>query len=1574
MNDQGFTRQMKHPGSQETFFRLIKPEDYAEAGIDPQDVPIGTFAAEDHPSFLPSRFGGNAYGLGLIEQSILNRADTDFLESLDFQDKDMLRKNARRLNAIYQKLGLLIRFSRAGKRYFLIPINLVAHSLQEIKTKADEIEELIIQHIFETRTDRLDIGLLTAGQDLIVHELRARLSTHRIFIFESIEKLRSWRLPLDIVILPKDPFEYLLEQQLPNASKRPMTRKRLSYYAMYLAGKIYDLLEANGKIHVLAHSPGPQEDQSCHVRFKSDEDLKFFLLFTHTFKTKQKYEGHSSQDSMEIHISDFHYYLNRFAFFDPHLKGLLNHHKPEEMSIEDVNRLPYLNLRLPHTHMKNPEKQWRKIFELYFFSKALKRKSPRHHHQYWEERLEMDRELPESLFVFLGTPRRPQTTLEMLEEDIKASGMEGCSLPLVAEYRNTFRYVMDVLNILAQIRNNTFQGLTELARHRLSNPFRSQNEQIAAVAKLLGQMRPLEKSLNLLNPDGIEGPPTPILENIPKLSLHGFSPAQLREIVLIVVGHSTMSRIVFGKLPAKTLKPITDHAGEGNRQDIVDLLRLCRLMSLAEIAGALGDAFTEAQAIELFRIYDDAVAVGTDSQMTWDRQHDLRISSLGGVQNKAIREMMKFFNLFEFLDNWKEFQRKNTFEKEVVCDYQSEKLMLLEEALRLARIAEEFKQQFMSNYIFGQSYFFRQFLDTEFHGTGHLFPKLGTQAGFILLWIAVNASERHIINFNPVLAGIARGRREPRISKMRETLLRIPFQELHPNYFDSIKKTLSGGSPAFIFDSGLRLMNNPSTRAIDISFVDVDENIQQIESLLPHFESQKLRGVSLKDLQEMERRFSELVSFHEYLQREGCTLQCELFESGAGLDEKDREISRIERQLKSTLQSQVFIPEEIYDTLSILAKHCPDILRFFLPEFHAFGNLLENWPTRQKQSLGSYVMRCLEKFQALVIRDRNSFQDPNTFYQLAKQEFGPLAEEGIGATHAQMDILEHLVERIQQQPSLYQALTLALLFQEIAKIEMYSIAAEDADEAASCWMHAEQGSYVLSRSDLLKKYGLAPQVERMVSHLVRHHGLIGHVIQGEEPVLALHHYTEDNDEILLDVFVLHGVLAASAVQEGLMVSDLVDEFLYYRSVALEILRSRDQWAGWLRTLCREKGAEVLPEFQLTGLDLDMEVDTSEQMQYCGFVDSDFEDPLLWKGRQRSAFERLLRLFGIRWVDYQDLQMHLLKRPVNFIYHKKKLKSVGLATFEKQLGEAKTLYDVLASLSPEVRFYLLYCLDPLGGGMRVYDFAPLCRFLRVQECTKLLLIAIQSFHYHFGIEERGGLITFRDLSQNIERRHEVLQNALLHFPFPRHCIENGKPILLPRGYGQLYFHASSKEKAVRANYHDAVQFDRMVKSLAQIWNHDELGRHYQGLIVELQEKLPYDTKNFEEEMEKAFREQQKKISERILKDFETRLNQAADFSQLYEIQEDMKARREEMHLSEEQQFLLKEMYEFHRSRLRDIYLGSIYLAINSLQSRESILSYWGKLKYELFSYRAYVGKEYESLIAQYLDQKLELLPA
>ncbi len=1550
------------------FFRLISPMDYERFGIDPQDVPMGTFASEDHPGFLPSRLGGNAYGLGLAEQSALGDADLRFLETIDFDDEAAIGAHHRQLNTIYQKLSLLIRFSRKGRRYFLIPITLVAHSLREIKAKADEVAELIIRHIWETRTERLEIGLLTSSEDLLAHELTARLSTHRIMLFDSLEKLRSWRIPLDIVILPKDIFEFILEQNLTPLRLKPLNRQRMQNYATYLAGKIFDVLEPSGKLIVLANSPVPKDGRTCQVRFRREEDLKSFLLFAHIYHTRAPYAAESVDSPMEVHLSDFHYYLSRFGFDEPHLRELIGNRRPEDLTIDEINRLRRFNLRLPQSQVTTPEKLWKTIFSPFFSIIQLRSKSPKQHTEYWESRLEVDEALPDSLLVFVGRPRPPEIDVSALEEDVRHSGMAGCSLPLVAAYRNSFQYVLTVLNVLMRIRDHDFPKISELERARLSNPFRGRNEHFQGVMRLISQIPKLERVRDLLNPDRIEGPHTPVLENLPKLAQHGFSPSQLRELFLIVVGHTTMSRVALGKLPARTLKPVTDKGKGGRYQEILDLLRVCRLMSVAEIVAALGDTFTADQIKELYRVYDDAILVATEPRLDWDRLHDLRISALGGVQNKAIREMMKLFNLFEFLDSWQDFLSKGQCEKDVACDHQEERLRQLEQVLELARTAEQFKMLFMGDHLLGESQLFRRFLETEFHGTGHLLPRIGARAGFMLVWVAVNVAERHVVNFNPMLPGISDQRTEQRIAKIRESLLKVDVRKLDPVFLEDTKQTLALGRPAFIFDTGIRLVSNPETKALDISFVDVEQGLEELEVLVNRLESQRLRAMSLRDLQEMERLFSELETFHAYLRQEGCMVQCELLDRAGGVESWDTRIERLESSLRKILRSQVFVSEEIHDALSVLAKYCPEILRLVVPEFHSFGRLVENWPTRQPQSVGMYVMRGLEKFQALIAGDRDGFQDNNTYYQLAKFEFGPLAEEGTGATHAQLDVLENLVASIQSEPLLREALTYALLFQDIGKIESHG---SFDPLLAERWTHAERGAEILERARVLERYELQPEVVRLATLLVRHHGLGGHIIQGEEPLSALARLTQYGDRRLLDVFVLHGILAAAAVQEGIMVGDLLDAFLGHRTLALEVLEAGEDWAVYLRRWLRERGRALLEEHPLSpGM---LQAFPEPAVGECGLSEEEAGDEALRHGRRTAALERLFRLMGLAWVDFRDVQMHERQTPVRFIYKGKKLKSIGVVTFEKQLFAAVRLLEAFAGLETATKSYLLFCLDPLGGALRIYDFLPLAKFLDHEECLKLLLAACQRYHRQFGIQSAGGLISFRPLTQIIVRRQQVIRTLLRELRLPEGCAGGEDSLTAPHLFGSIRFEVGSREAALRVGYEDAEELNLMAQSLRGIWTHEELAQHHERLIQEFMQRLPYDTKILQRELQEVFWAQSVRINDEIVKAMREELENLDDLTELHQVLDSIRKRVSELQLTDEQQFALQEAIETHRSRLRGQFLAASYQQINAMNNRTALLDYWNRLKYELVLYRSYLGKEYETLIAHYIDEKLASMP-
>lgn len=1548
-------------------FRIIVPEEYASYGINPQDIPMGTFAAHDHPSFLLSRYGGNAYGFGLLEQNKLSPDDYDFLERIDLGDRQAIIRHVERLNEIYKKLGLLVRFSSQGTPYYLIPINLVAQSVQDVKAKAEAIEKVVTEHARSTGSERLDIVLFSTAKDLIVHDLTARLSNHRLYILDDIRKLRAWRTFFDVAVFPRDPYDYLLGHPLPKPTRSLSRKRRLLRYAGYVAGKIHDLLEPTGKVIVLADCPGCVEKASDYeVDFLSEQETKRFLLFSHIFKTHRRYR--SENLPFPVHPMDLHFYLQHDPAADTLLKEALGVAHIDDLSWDQIDRLPHLDRPMPFPFRKGAPLPWEKAFAPYFDLHLVDTASTWAYEERWGKRLRLGRPWPGNLGVFAGIPRSAPVSREEVEEAAKKSGMMGCQPALTASYRNSFQYVCDVLRALAQIRDGFLVHIGEVERDRLINPFRRKElseHGFLPIRQLLRQVDKLQAIEESLNPDHLEGASTPVLENLEKLSLHGFTPAQLMELFLIVTGHSAMSRIVLGKMPARNLKPLTEAAPGAEVHAIVDRLRICRIMSVAEITASFGHPLTPAQAEEVFRIYHDAVRVATNPQLDWDCLEDRRISEMGGVQYKALREMLKFFNLFDFLNTWHEFLDKGPLEREVLCDYDPEKVARIEQVLQLAAIVERFRSRHRNGSIPSQTFFFRQFLRTEFHGTGHLFPSLGPELGFKLLWVTVQISPHRIVNFNPLLAPIPSEKKPARLDKIRQALRSLPIEAMREEELDEIRRKLFAGHAIFLPNTGLRLHYNPTTKATDVSFVDVQENIELIEELLGRFETLKLHDVSLKDVAELERLFSEISSYKVYLSDEGQSEPDMHQEGPPSPSMMGLRLAQIENRIRQVFLSQILVPEEIFDTVTLLVQHCPNLLRFVMPELHRLGQLMENRPTRKRQSVGAYVMRCLGKFQALILRDRESFQDLNTFYQMAKQEFGPLAAEDIGAKHHQLETLEHLVERIQEErPFLYQALTLALLFQDLGKLETYT---EEHKILGRIWTHAERSVHILRQRGILGQYGLKEEARALTLELIRHHGLIGHVIQGSEPASAIFHLTQPNDKDLLDAYVLHAVLAAASVEEGLMTEDLLDLFLEYRHAALHVIKTGTSWEDHYKEKLRDKGRAVLYGSESVPELLFFQA-RPEQIP-SAYAREPAGDELLWCGRQIEAFERLLRLMGVPWVDFHDLQMHFMNVPVAFIHHQKGLRSLGLDHFKKSFSKSLEILEALRNLAPPLRAYLLYSLDPYGGGFRLYDFQNLPPFLSVEASLKMLLIGLMAYHRHIHGTPTGGLVSFRPLGRAVRYRHEALQHDLDALGFENLSDWSSAMKSSEALDDLLLVETSPFGPGVRLGFRGSLQVEALLRAVAEADTHEELRHLYREQMKKMQ-SYPFTTPEQMESVKTAYHKRMGEISRSLLLNIQNELARLSSFAELDQFRSKLSHFLPKAVLSEEDHFLIQEMLDHHRSRLRDEFLTEVSEKVQTLKDSQDLIPYWNAVKKDLFRFRHYIGKEYEAMIASYIDTKLQ----
>ncbi|WP_445893853.1 hypothetical protein [Desulfosoma sp.] len=246
--------------------------------------------------------------------------------------------------------------------------------------------------------------------------------------------------------------------------------------------------------------------------------------------------------------------------------------------------------------------------------------------------------------------------------------------------------------------------------------------------------------------------------------------------------------------------------------------------------------------------------------------------------------------------------------------------------------------------------------------------------------MTVQVSPHRIINFNPLLAAVAPEKKALRLEKIRQALENLPVETMPWKELDDLRKTLLKGNP-ILHNSGLRLTYNAATKSIDVSYVDVQENLELIEKLLTKFESCNLKEMSLQEVTQLEQLFSDISSYKQYLYEEG----------GSGADVHQEgppspslmglRLSSVENRIRHVFLSQILVPKEIFDTVRLLVEHCPNVLRFVMPDLHRLGQLIENRPSRKRQSVGSYIMRCLEKFQALILKDRENFQDLTIYYQ-----------------------------------------------------------------------------------------------------------------------------------------------------------------------------------------------------------------------------------------------------------------------------------------------------------------------------------------------------------------------------------------------------------------------------------------------------------------------------------------------------------------------------------------------------------------------------------------------------------------
>jgi hypothetical protein len=1521
-------------------YRFISPENFGALGIDPADVPLGAFPSENHPPFLPDPFGGNAYGLGFYERTALPDEESDLLERLDLDDPAQVAPLYSAVNHSFKRLGLLTRFSKLGRPYYLIPRQFVAHFLTEVQAKAEVISEFLARLLSRRLRETMRVGLATADYELLLPELQYRMPHLEFLLLDSLEALTARRRrPLQALIMVGDPREFALADLRRTRQDPPSDREGREAYGHFLVSRFYDLLEEGGEVLAVCDRPLGSSRESLLVTFRRQDELKRFLLFSHVYRTRRRYQSREGL-ALSINRFDFNAFLAGLGIYHETLEGLLGGRSLPQVTPPEIDTLPYQDLPLPRGSAPRLLSAWRRWFEPLFGIRALSAVLPQAQHSEWEDRYLVQGEYPATLVVMEAFRRPPAVSLAMLESAGGRRQLVGCELPLLAGYKDSLHYVGKVLDLLAQVRDGAFQGMGGLELSRLRKPFETviRQGQLSDVLQLMEMAPRLRRLEGRLNPQGILGPRTPVMANLEKLSLLGVPEGVLGQIYLIVLGHSTMSRVTFGKLPETTLRPLTELARYPGLEEAIGIIRLYRLLSVAESAAAAESGLSPEQAKELFDLYDMAVQIVTNTDTDWNDLLDEQIIRLGGVQAKATRKMLKLFDLFEYLDRWRDLEGAGPRLKEALADYDPDKLWRIQSVIDMLQQVRRFVGRFYAGDSSARPYFFRALLNCELHGTGRLLPSLGTTAGFPLLWICVHTSERRLINFNPLL-NVERPEELPgRLEKLRRALLGLSPELLSPEWLAKLREAMTQGREAYVHDSGLFLTLDPQTGALTPRFVDVLEELARFKQDLNLALGQHLLKVPDRRLGDMDRRSQAVGRFIDALRSERSQTPSPV----AHRPEMNDEYRGLRRQLEHYLLEELFDLPTFAVNLRRLVANCP----------HLAGRLL---PQGAEHPLTKQRLAAAAKLGALHERRLDAFEDLEMSHEMARSEFGPAATGIVGVSPLQFQELSaSLTQLVSSQPRLGLLLMVATL------------------------LYGQQGETPQDQPDSLPpltyRQELARAMRGDLDFLLAHHDIFRQVAFGEAGLASLQPILDCQDPPLMEALFLLAVVTCASRQEGLLTEDLLDRFFSLRQMLQGLTRGggsarqaqeTDLQAHARQHLAFDKYLELQQgDFPTVGL---------AQMLQTVQLPSEGQEELLAQGRRDAGLDRLLSLRGLYNLSFLDLKMLRHGMPVAFIYRLKVLHSMGAVRFERDLFEGLRLYRGMTLLQREHQNFVLDSLADPARPIFLHGFASAAERLTYPNQIRMLLLALAAAA-KLGLEPNQPFtVSFWPLARVMETKFEVVNEAfsqldpadILNKPRFVHSLVGA-----PRG---LTLGLDRALALINMGIADLARIDSRIEAVRRASTPVKLKRLYHQELKKLK-LTSYSTLDYQQRLEAAFNENLARQAELLMEKARQEMARENDLDRLEGIFQKAWEEGLELPLGQDRQHSLRDLFELNMERVRAELLEDAGRRLAQVKDFTQLDEMWRQVRHTLAVQRRRLGKDFDLILATRFDQRAQELRA
>jgi hypothetical protein len=413
------------------------------------------------------------------------------------------------------------------------------------------------------------------------------------------------------------------------------------------------------------------------------------------------------------------------------------------------------------------------------------------------------------------------------------------------------------------------------------------------------------------------------------------------------------------------------------------------------------------------------------------------------------------------------------------------------------------------------------------------------------------------------------------------------------------------------------------------------------------------------------------------------------------------------------------------------------------------------------------------------------------------------------------------------------------------------------------------------------------------------------------------------------------------------------------------MRGEISWQTYIDNEFRAMGRSLLTE---------MDTERKSQSQFALFSHWDSlkdEQGYRLKGEDAAAIERLFRLVGLPEISFVDIQMKILDMPVSFIYHKKGLKSTGLAKFEKDLQQAIVVYQAFIRFDEEIRRQLLDKLSPAHDFVRIYGLEYVAQHLEPGTWLKLLILGFRALDRFCPDNDNPRVLDFHDLSLIIDRRYQAIAEELAKLPADR-LFKDGRLLSsLNRSRLGIILQVNSDKAVLKVLFQDRLEIEGILKQIREEEDILRLKHLYHRQLKKLKNH-PYHTEDYQKILSDSFHARLQELIDRAMHEAQKRMRQQRSFAGIERVLDELMVLAQENSFSEEQIQLAKDMFEFNRDRLRSSRLEAIHRKILSCTNTGELLRLWKKVRAELLSNRRHLGKAFEGLVTARFDQQFEKL--